>query len=113
MTRTFRAFIAAAVLAAGASLTAQNAVPEIPFDGSADHFGNFIKAVRSRKKEDLNADILEGHLSATLPHLANISYRVGRSLTFDGKTETCTGDAEANRLLTREYRQGFAVPEKV
>ena len=27
------------------------------------HFANFLKAVRSRKREDLNADILEGHLS--------------------------------------------------
>ena len=41
------------------------------------HFGNFIAAVRSRKVEDLNADILEGHYSAALCHLANISYRTG------------------------------------
>ena len=49
------------------------------FSGSGDHFGNFIKAVRSGKKEDLNADILEGHLSSALCHLGNISYRVGTS----------------------------------
>src|SRR5262249_31315539 len=41
------------------------------------HFDNFVKAVRSRKHEDLNADIREGHLSAALCHLANISYRLG------------------------------------
>ena len=41
------------------------------------HFGNFIKAVRSRKKEDLKADILEGHLSSALCHTGNISYRLG------------------------------------
>ena len=33
------------------------------FKGGGDHHGNFLKAVRSRKPEDLNADILEGHLS--------------------------------------------------
>ena len=41
------------------------------------HQANFIKAVRSRKVSDLNADVLEGHLSTTLCNLANISYRVG------------------------------------
>ena len=43
-----------------------------------DHFANFIKAVRSRKVEDLNAPIVEGHLSTALTHLGNISYRLGR-----------------------------------
>jgi hypothetical protein len=38
---------------------------------------------------------------------------VGRSLTFDGKTETCVGDPEANKLLTREYRKGFVIPATV
>ncbi len=42
-----------------------------------DHYENFIKAVRSRKKEDLHADILEGHLSSALCHTGNISYRLG------------------------------------
>ena len=77
------------------------------------HYANFVDAIRAGDPKKLTCDILEGHLSASLPHLANISYRVGRSLTFDGKTEKCVGDAEADRLLTRAYRQGFAVPEKV
>ena len=37
-------------------------------------------AVRSRKVEDLNADILEGHLSSACCHLGNISYRLGRQV---------------------------------
>jgi hypothetical protein len=49
------------------------------FKGSEDHFANFLKAVRSRKVEDLNADILEGHLSSALCHTANISYRLGKA----------------------------------
>jgi len=40
---------------------------------------NFIEAVRSRRARDLQADILEGHRSAALVHLANISYRLGRA----------------------------------
>ena len=43
-----------------------------------DHFANFIKAVRSRKVEDLNAPIVEGHLSTALTHLGNLSLRLGK-----------------------------------
>jgi predicted dehydrogenase len=43
-----------------------------------DHFANFIKAVRSRKREDLNADVNEGHISTAVVHVANISQRLGK-----------------------------------
>ena len=49
--------------------------------GGADHHANFIKAVRSRKREDLNADILEGHLSSALCHTGNISHKLGKPAT--------------------------------
>ena len=55
--------------------------------------------------------MLEGHISSTLPHLANISYRVGRALQFDGKAEKFVNDKEADKLLTREYRKGFEIKE--
>lgn len=74
---------------------------------------NFIKAVRSRKREDLNADIEEGHLSCALMHLANISYRTGRSLDFDPAKQQIVKDVEANAMLRRKYRAPFVVPEKV
>ena len=74
---------------------------------------NFIQVVRSRNMADLNADIEEGYLSTNLIHLANISYRLGRTLNFDSKTLRCAGDEEANRMLTRDYRKPFVVPEKV
>ncbi len=44
---------------------------------SGNHFGNWIAAVRSRKRAELNADIEEGHLSAGLVHTGNISFRLG------------------------------------
>jgi predicted dehydrogenase len=47
------------------------------YDGEGNHFGNFIDAVRSRNHGDLTADIEDGHQSAALCHLANISYRLG------------------------------------
>jgi hypothetical protein len=126
--------------------------------GGDDHFGNFLAAVRSRKVSDLNADILEGHYSAALVHLANASYRLGqdvpfnrqtkafgddkdayetlarleehlgkgnsvkleeekyrlgRKLLIDAAAESVVEDADANRLLTRNYRKPFMVPEKI
>jgi predicted dehydrogenase len=77
------------------------------------HFENFITGVRSRKVGDLNAEIEEGALSCVLVHLANISFRLGRTLNWDEKTWTVKGDAEANAMLTRAYRKPYVVPEKV
>ena len=74
---------------------------------------NFVEAVRSRKQSDLNAPIEEGYMSTVLVHLANISYRLGRSLEFDAQNLSCKGDAEATRMFTRQYRAPFVVPEKV
>ncbi len=49
------------------------------FRGGNDrlHFQNFLDACASRKMEDLNADVREGHLSAAISHLGNISYYLG------------------------------------
>ncbi|HXK05509.1 MAG TPA: Gfo/Idh/MocA family oxidoreductase [Verrucomicrobiae bacterium] len=78
-----------------------------------NHWANFIEAVRSRKQSDLNAPIEEGAISTTLIHLANISYRLGRTLNFDAAKYSCTGDAEATAMFRRTYRKPFEVPEKV
>src|SRR5260370_26279517 len=43
-----------------------------------NHFANFLKVVRSRKREDQNADIEEGHISSALCHTGNLSYRLGK-----------------------------------
>jgi predicted dehydrogenase len=80
---------------------------------SGDNWANFIQAVRSRNWKDLNAPIDEGAISTTLVHLANISYRLGRTLHFDANAYQCTGDTEANRLFTRDYRAPFVVPANV
>ena len=48
-----------------------------------------------------------------MSHLGNISFRTGRAIRFDAQTETCVGDAEANKLLGRSYRAPFVVPKTV
>jgi predicted dehydrogenase len=84
--------------------------PRFPTSIETTHYQNFIDAVRAGDPKLLNADILEGHMSAALNHLANIAYRVGRPLRFDGKTERFVDDKQADRMLTREYRKGFELP---
>jgi len=76
-----------------------------------DHYANFIAAVRSRKSSGLTAEIEEGAASTVLVHLANISYRLGRTLNFDANTWTCPGDNEATALFMRNYREPFVVPK--
>lgn len=80
---------------------------------TAPHMANFLEAVKSRKPNELHADIEMGAGAAALCHMANISYRLGRKLEFDAKTQRFTGDAEANRMLTRDYRKPYVVPERV
>ncbi|HLY10121.1 MAG TPA: Gfo/Idh/MocA family oxidoreductase [Planctomycetota bacterium] len=126
------------------------------FAGTGDHFKNFSDAVKSRKRSDLTSEVLDGHRSTALCHLANVSYRlgsaqplgesgkpfgssaaheahdrlvahlkdnavevdkvqfhVGKPISLDPKTEKVPGDEAANKLLTREYRKPYVVPETV
>ncbi len=85
--------------------------PQMTAEGN--NWANFIDALRSRKQSDLKAPIEEGAISTTLIHLANISYRLGRSLNFDAESYTCPGDPEATAMFTRPYRAPFVVPERV
>ncbi len=63
------------------------------------HMQNFIDCVRSRKREDLHAEVLEGHRSVLLTHLGNISYRLGEDIPFDGLATALDGD--------RTFRESF------
>jgi predicted dehydrogenase len=81
-------------------------------DSGQIHFQNFIDTMRSRNVEDLHAPLEQGHLSTSLCHLGNISYRVGRSVKFDNAAERFVGDSEADALLTRTYRAPYVLPEK-
>jgi predicted dehydrogenase len=73
------------------------------FKGSSEegHFGNFVKAVRSRQPKELNADILEGHLSSALCHLGNISYRLGAPVSADQLTAKFKDDAIYSETVDR------------
>jgi hypothetical protein len=81
--------------------------------GTANHYQNFVNAIREGDPRTFNKSIEEGFYTCALVHLANISYRLGRSLDFDPKTQQIINDDDANAMLTREYRKPFVVPDKV
>ncbi|MBL8173512.1 MAG: Gfo/Idh/MocA family oxidoreductase [Bryobacterales bacterium] len=80
---------------------------------TAPHMDNFLKAVRSRKREDLNAEVAVNALASNYVHLANISYRLGRKLNWDAQKQRFAGDSQADAMMTRNYRAPYIVPEKV
>ena len=71
------------------------------FKGGDSHYANFVKAVQSRKHTDLNADILEGHLSSALCHTGNISYRLGKQMPAPSVIEQIKGDKVASESYGR------------
>jgi len=76
---------------------------------TALHQANFFDCMRNRKRT--NADAETGHIAAIPGCLANISYRAGRGIKWDTNNETIPGDAEAARLLTKEYRAPWQLNE--
>jgi predicted dehydrogenase len=129
------------------------------FKGGENHFGNFVSACISRNREELNGEVREGHLSASMAHLGTISYFLGEqnkvsiaeaqkvlegvkslddnaatldrtvkhlrkngvdldkypiafgpALKFDPDMEVFIDNKEADRYLTREYREPFVCP---
>ena len=99
-------------------LVGQDQEKQPPVTGGSElaHFQNFIDCVVSRKKADLHAPIEEGHISCGLMHLANASYRLGRTIDFNPETQMVIGDDEATSILRdgdRSYRAPFVIPEEV
>ncbi|MDA1314428.1 MAG: Gfo/Idh/MocA family oxidoreductase [Acidobacteria bacterium] len=79
--------------------------------GHPEHMYDFIDCVRSRKQPVAHAEV--AHLSCGLTHLGEIAYRVRRVLEFDPQREKFIGDAEADKMLTKEYREPWSVPDPV
>jgi predicted dehydrogenase len=73
------------------------------------HVQDFLKAIGTRGKPV--ADIEEGHVSTASCILANLSMKLGRSLTWDAEKQRVVGDDEANGLLRRPYRKPWVHPE--
>ena len=87
--------------------------PGVTGSGIGNHYETFVKAIRDPAPAAFNVSIEDGFNSCALVHLGNIAYRLGRSLAFDPATMTFPNDAEANAMLTRDYRAPYTVPDKV
>ncbi len=77
-------------------------------EGNVLHQKEFIRCVKARERPF--ADIEVGHKSSVPGHLSNIAYRVGRKVRWDARAEKIIDDAEANALVTREYRRPWVLP---
>lgn len=87
-----------------------NKIKQFLLDDGAGHQANFIKAVRSRDPADLNADILEGHLSTALCLLGNISHRAGRETSCERIREALQESEPAAEAFER-FEQHLAANE--
>jgi predicted dehydrogenase len=74
-------------------------------DGGGGHFANFIEAVRTRDSSILHAPVEQAHMSASLAHMANISYRVGADLSPGELRERMTDDTQALEAMDRYSAQ--------
>ncbi|HXX24201.1 MAG TPA: hypothetical protein VEO19_13720 [Terriglobia bacterium] len=77
------------------------------------HFQNFFDAVRAGKQQLLHADVNEIYLSTAFALLGNISYRLGRKLTFDPAEERFIGDTAADEMLKCAHRSPYSLPSRV
>jgi hypothetical protein len=77
-------------------------------DATGLHMQNFLSACKSRNYKELHDEIGNAYLSASLCHLANISYRTGRKLTLAAGPKF-VNDSEADKMLTRNYRKPYVV----
>ena len=59
-------------------------------------FNNFIACVRDRKSENLDAPIQEGHYSAALAHIGNVSWRLGK-IDSEAAIRKAFGDNEVTQ----------------
>jgi predicted dehydrogenase len=71
------------------------------------HIRNFLDCVHSRQRP--NSDIEEGHLTAAMCHLGNISLHTGRMLNWNADAEVINGDEEANERLSYSYREPWSL----
>ncbi len=72
------------------------------------HMKDFIDCIESRKRPASDVEI--GHNSMIACHLGNIAFRTGRVVHWDAAREMITGDAEAQKLVTKAYRAPWALP---
>jgi len=72
-------------------------------------WADFLNAIETGKRPV--CDIEDIHYSTNMSLLGMLSYKLGRSVKWDGNKELIVGDAEANKLLSRKYRKPWVYPK--
>ena len=76
-------------------------------DGKGGEHRNFIDCVKSRTPCYAPAET--GHRTITIAHIGNIAMMLGRKLKWNPDIERFVGDAEANKMLSREQREPWTI----
>ncbi|MDX9755633.1 MAG: Gfo/Idh/MocA family oxidoreductase [bacterium] len=77
-------------------------------DGRPQHVRNFLDCVKSRQQPVENLEL--GHFVTTVAHLGNVALRANRQIAWDPRNERIVNDAEANALLSVQYREPWSLP---
>jgi predicted dehydrogenase len=72
-------------------------------------WADFLRAIETGQRPVCDIEAI--HYSTNMSLLGMLSFKLGRSVAWDGKKEVCLGDSEANRLLRRDYRKPWVYPE--
>ena len=79
-------------------------------DASA-HVQDFIDCSKTRKRPYCDLETV-GHPASVLCHAGNIATQLGRTITFDARTETFVNDDEANAMRGRpDWRKPWVLPD--
>ncbi len=74
---------------------------------SADHHGNWLDCVRSRRAPITPAEV--GHRSTSVCIVSYIAMKLGKTLRWDPARERFENDAEANAMLSRTQRKPYSI----
>ena len=72
-------------------------------------WADFLDIIANKRRPVCDVEV--GHLATNLSLLGMLSYKLGRSITWDGEREQCVDDPAANALLKRDYRAPWVYPE--
>jgi hypothetical protein len=72
-------------------------------------FADFLDSIEHKKRSVCDIEI--GHRSTNMALLGMLSMKLGRSVNWDGAKDEIVGDAEASKLLRRDYRGEWKYPE--
>jgi hypothetical protein len=70
---------------------------------------DFLDAIKTGRRPVCDIELI--HRSTNMSLLGMLSLKLGRSVEWDGENERIVGDSEANKLLSRKYREPWVYPQ--